>query len=170
MGTVLAFLDPPASMLEFKKSAARDGMDGCPTDPVFFFPFPHFFYFSWFLYLFSHFVWFSWSSSFPDPLTRYVREINRNKTPQLTQSSNGRTAGIVGLSGTLRNLRKVGLALARIVVIVTVNYCDSPQTGSIDHKVCLVWMPSWWGPLPCLQSLSPTDEEKRMNQRWAGGY
>ncbi|PYH63577.1 uncharacterized protein BO88DRAFT_430376 [Aspergillus vadensis CBS 113365] len=33
MCTVLAFLDPPASMLEFKKSAARDGMDGCPTDP-----------------------------------------------------------------------------------------------------------------------------------------
>lgn len=35
MRTGLAFLDPPASMLEFKKSAARDGMDGCPTDPVF---------------------------------------------------------------------------------------------------------------------------------------
>ncbi|PYH39061.1 uncharacterized protein BO87DRAFT_403030 [Aspergillus neoniger CBS 115656] len=33
MCTVLAFLDPPASMLEFKKSAARDGVDGCPTDP-----------------------------------------------------------------------------------------------------------------------------------------
>ncbi|CAK42827.1 uncharacterized protein An16g03280 [Aspergillus niger] len=34
MRTGLAFLDPPASMLEFKKSAARDGMDGCPTDPM----------------------------------------------------------------------------------------------------------------------------------------